>query len=112
MIVSTSFNTVIGNIQLVSDSQWDTDDWLTAPAAGILNGDKAFMGSEGGLWRGCGMQAVYTGGTGTPVTITIDLSWPWNGPITTTCTVSNPSVYGCLRDDGYVIGWDIYGPPT
>lgn len=32
MTVGTSFNTGIPSLVLVSDSQWDTDDWLTAPA--------------------------------------------------------------------------------
>jgi hypothetical protein len=110
MTVSTSLNTDVGNISLVSDSQWDTDDWLTAPAYQIADGRQAYMGSEGGFLRGCGMQVVYTGGIGTPVTITIDLSWQWNGPITTTCTVSVPSLYGCFRVDAGVIGWRVYGP--
>lgn len=110
MVVSTSLNTDVGNMSLVSDSQWDTDDWITAPAFGIADGGQAFMGSEGGFLRGCGMQAVYSGGIGTPVTVTIDLSWQWHGPITTTCTVSVPSLYGCFRDDSDVIGWRVYGP--
>jgi hypothetical protein len=110
MIVSSSPNTDVGDMKLASDSQWGTDDWITAPAKLITDGDEAYMGSAGGLWRGCSMQAVYTGGIRTAVTVTIDLSWQWNGSITTTCTVSVPSLYGCFRDDSYVIGWRVYGP--
>ena len=62
MVVLNTQNTELGNVNLQSSSQWNTDDWMRAPVSLIGMGTQAFMGSEGGFLRGCGFQAVYTGG--------------------------------------------------
>lgn len=63
------------------------------------------MESQGGLFRGCGMQAVYEGLDGE--TITLTMTWPWNGGLTTTCTSSDTASLLCQRNDTNVVNWDI-----
>lgn len=84
-------------IQLVSSSQWDTDDWEPAPPTDPIqvNSGADFM-SAGGLWRGCAQSTVWhfiqapdgSGPTGT-FTFSVEWDWGWDAP-KYTCTSSNP----------------------
>jgi hypothetical protein len=90
-----------------SADKWDTDTWAPYPPSRMNVFDHAFVGTAGGLWRGCHNQTVWFQYTGSP-TITIDFSWPWTEGPTTTCTVSNPKAYSCTRDDqGGEVIWKV-----
>ena len=93
------------NLTLQSSSNWNTDTWTSSPPARFPVGTSIYMESQGGLWRGCGFQAVYAGGPG--LTITLAVTWPWQAGITTSCTSSDTTQLVCQRHDTNVIGWDI-----
>ncbi len=93
------------NLTLQSSSNWNTDTWTSSPPARFPVGTSIYMESQGGLWRGCSFQAVYAGGPG--LTITLTVTWPWQAGITTTCTSSDTTQLVCQRHDTNVIGWDI-----
>jgi hypothetical protein len=108
---------VHGNpIQLVSADHWDTDDWAPAPGSDIVdfNGDMGFA-SEGGLWRGCALTAVfhfiprcYTDGRGCgpDSTFTFTVEWDWNSAAPRyTCKSSNPAFKCQDETNGGVINW-------
>jgi hypothetical protein len=94
---------------LQSSSKWDTDDWNPAPSDRIEVSDEPLIESEGGTWRGCHWEAIWQAGDwATAPLITIEVSWPWTQLPTSTCTVSNPQLYQCVRDDhSGTIGWDV-----
>jgi hypothetical protein len=88
------------DLDQVSASKWDTDDWAPPPPSKIALNTEPLIESEGGLWRGCHNETAWRAGTwtGAPI-ITIDVTWPWTQLPTTTCTVSRPDLYACYRAD-------------
>ncbi len=101
------------DLNLVSSSQWDTDNWATGedPPSVLSSNSGALIASEGGLWRGCSMEVVYqqpAGPSNPEVTFTINVSWPWTQGPSTSCTVSNPAQFACERaDQSGTIGWNL-----
>jgi hypothetical protein len=104
MIVQNTPGATAENLALQSSFQWNTDNWVSAPAGQILMDTSAYIESDGGLWRGCAFSAVYAA---SGVTITVAMSWPWNAGLTTSCTSSDTTQLVCQRDDTNVVGWDI-----
>jgi hypothetical protein len=101
-----------GDLDLQSSSKWDTDDWdpTQTPPAVIQSGSDEHYESMGGLWRGCHNETVWvnTPFTGPATIITIDVTWPWTQLPTSTCTVSNPQAYQCIRSDrDGIIRWRV-----
>ena len=107
-------------VQLVSASQWPTDDWNPNPDGRLLGyGDGEDFTSAGGFLRGCADTTVWQfvpgcivgegcGPTGT-FTFTVEWDWSWGTP-KYTCTSSNPQ-YTCVdaTTPGGVINWALEG---
>ena len=96
-------------LELLSSSKWDTDDWAPSPPDFIDVNGQAFVGTAGGIWRGCHNETVWDAGIGNrSATVTIDITWPWQQGPTTTCTSSNPAAIQCARADQFgEIIWEI-----
>jgi hypothetical protein len=76
-------------------SAWDTDSWTQGPpGAGdaiAQGGGTAAWTSEGGIFRGCGNQVVWSvaGGSGT---VTFSTTYQWNGGFSNNCHSTSSQV--------------------
>jgi hypothetical protein len=105
-------------VQLLSASQWSTDNWNPNPDGRLLDfGDGEDFTSDGGFLRGCEDTTVwqfvprcFVGGNCGPsgtFTFTIEWDWSWDA-VKYTCTSSNPQ-YTCVdaTSPGGVINWSL-----
>ena len=97
-------------IQILSEQQWDTDNWDPNPPSDLIfpgSADVNFT-SDGGWLRGCEQSTVWhfvpecfvdsgCGPSGT-FTISVEWDWRWDGP-RFSCTSSNPQ-FKCVDATG------------
>jgi hypothetical protein len=95
-------------------SAWDTDDWTQGPPGSgdaiAQGGGTATWETEGGIFRGCGDQVVWSVADGSG-TVTFSTVYQWSGAFSNVCHSTSPNVQ-CVDvgDNGNAPGnpnWDI-----